>query len=187
MAAIPSAALRDAAMTKVHFRPGRVVGRPWWQDGLVRCSQVSIMTSSVSFPGSGGGGFGEPPQDRPIEHQLICSLEELYTGTTKRIRIQRSTASGPETELLTVEVPPGWKAGTKVTFAQKGERTCAPGMSACRSRQCKDDQGSACISVDAQSGLHSAEAVSCSGCLQSWLDSSLRLTVPMQCVRIDSD
>jgi DnaJ family protein B protein 4 len=77
--------------------------------------------------GRGGG----PRQDPPIEHTLPCTLEELYKGTTKRLKISRNVtdASGRTervTETLSVDVKPGWKRGTKVTFPKKGACTTRP-------------------------------------------------------------
>lgn len=61
----------------------------------------------------------------PIENKLPCSLEELYKGTTKKMKISREIAyaSGktvPVEEILTIEIQPGWKKGTKITFPEKG-------------------------------------------------------------------
>lgn len=61
----------------------------------------------------------------PIENNLPCSLEELYKGTTKKMKISREIAyaSGktlPVEEILTIEIQPGWKKGTKITFPEKG-------------------------------------------------------------------
>ena len=72
------------------------------------------------------GRGARPRQDPPIEHALPCSLEEIYKGTTKRMKISRSVmdAGGRMQrveEALSVEVKPGWKKGTKVTFPKKGE------------------------------------------------------------------
>ncbi|KAA8517241.1 hypothetical protein F0562_017507 [Nyssa sinensis] len=60
-----------------------------------------------------------------IERALPCSLEDLYKGTTKKMKISRDVilASGKVTtieELVTIEVKPGWKKGTKITFPEKG-------------------------------------------------------------------
>ncbi|KAL5998877.1 hypothetical protein ACLOJK_009825 [Asimina triloba] len=93
---------------------------------------------STRFPGRGmfgedifGSPFGEASMHQqarkaaPIENSLPCSLEELYKGTTKKMRISREIAdmSGrtmPVEEILAIEVRPGWKKGTKITFPQKG-------------------------------------------------------------------
>ncbi|KAL4331815.1 hypothetical protein GQ457_07G041370 [Hibiscus cannabinus] len=79
---------------------------------------------------SDGGKFGgfsstdnrKPP---PVESKLPCCLEELYTGSTRKMKISRTlvNASGrqvQESEILTIDVKPGWKKGTKITFPDKG-------------------------------------------------------------------
>ncbi|KAJ7947021.1 DnaJ subfamily B member like [Quillaja saponaria] len=113
---------------------------------------AEFFGSSSPFGGMGGGGgmrggsrsfggmfgddifssFGEarpmsqaPRKASPIENTLPCSLEELYKGTTKKMKISReiADASGktlPVEEILTIEVKPGWKKGTKITFPEKG-------------------------------------------------------------------
>lgn len=48
-----------------------------------------------SFGEGGGGGsmnHGGPLKAPPIENRLPCSLEELYTGTTKKMKISREIA-----------------------------------------------------------------------------------------------
>ncbi|XP_015943009.1 uncharacterized protein LOC107468269 [Arachis duranensis] len=66
-----------------------------------------------------------PRKAPPIERTLPCTLEELYKGTTKKMKISReiADASGktlPVEEILTIEIKPGWKKGTKITFPEKG-------------------------------------------------------------------
>ncbi|KAF8409190.1 hypothetical protein HHK36_005264 [Tetracentron sinense] len=61
----------------------------------------------------------------PIEKLLPCSLEDLYKGTTKKMKISReiADASGKTMsveEILTVDIKRGWKKGTKITFSEKG-------------------------------------------------------------------
>lgn len=82
------------------------------------------------MPSSGFGGMnGGPPRrrkDSPCEIKLACTLEELYSGTTKKLKMTRQrlgTDNRPykEEELLTVDVKPGWKKGTKVTFQNRGD------------------------------------------------------------------
>uniref|UniRef100_A0A803QJK6 J domain-containing protein n=1 Tax=Cannabis sativa TaxID=3483 RepID=A0A803QJK6_CANSA len=78
--------------------------------------------------GGGGGGsmnHGAPRKASPIENRLPCSLEDLYKGTTKRMKISRDIVdvSGKTMkveEILTIDVKPGWKKGTKITFPEKG-------------------------------------------------------------------
>ncbi|KAF4687490.1 hypothetical protein FOZ60_003856 [Perkinsus olseni] len=65
----------------------------------------------------------EPKQSRIAEFDLKCSLEELYGGKTKRVKIKRSscTVQRPSETTLEIEVKPGWKAGTKITFGGEGD------------------------------------------------------------------
>jgi DnaJ family protein B protein 4 len=68
-----------------------------------------------------------PKKDAAHEMQLPCTLEELHAGTTRRMKISRrrvdpaTGASRQEAEILTIEVRPGWKKGTKITFQEKGD------------------------------------------------------------------
>ncbi|GAB4839920.1 hypothetical protein Ancab_020630 [Ancistrocladus abbreviatus] len=62
-----------------------------------------------------------------VETQLVCSLEELYKGSKRKMKISRivSDNSGqPRTveEVLGIDVKPGWKKGTKITFPEKGNQ-----------------------------------------------------------------
>ncbi|CAH2077681.1 unnamed protein product [Thlaspi arvense] len=92
----------------------------------------------ASFGEGGGGGGGSMNHHHhhhhhhhgarrvaPIENKLPCSLEDLFKGTTKKMKISREIvdASGkamPTEEILTIGVKPGWKKGTKITFPEKG-------------------------------------------------------------------
>ncbi|KAG6767655.1 hypothetical protein POTOM_028867 [Populus tomentosa] len=70
-------------------------------------------------------GVSAPGKDPAIKHTLPCSLEELYQGATKRVKITRQVAdrSGltrKTEEILTIDTKPGWKKGTKITFEEKG-------------------------------------------------------------------
>lgn len=68
-----------------------------------------------------GQGFG--PGATPAVFDLPCSLEELFNGAKKKMKVKRSSMTlqrSPEA-VLEVDVKPGWKAGTKVTFAGEGD------------------------------------------------------------------
>ncbi|KAL7166239.1 hypothetical protein ACSBR2_037005 [Camellia fascicularis] len=74
---------------------------------------------------SDGSGANVPKKPPPIESKLPCSFEELYNGSTRKMKISRTVldANGrlvQESEILTIEVKPGWKKGTKITFPDKG-------------------------------------------------------------------
>uniref|UniRef100_A0A7N0T9S1 J domain-containing protein n=2 Tax=Kalanchoe fedtschenkoi TaxID=63787 RepID=A0A7N0T9S1_KALFE len=99
---------------------------------------------SMRFQSDGGGGgkfggFGEskfrtysdgngstmPKKPPPVETKLPCTLEELYSGSKRKMKISRTVmdVNGRlvlDTEILTIEVKPGWKKGTKITFPDKG-------------------------------------------------------------------
>jgi DnaJ-class molecular chaperone len=74
-----------------------------------------------------------------IAVDVSCSLEELYHGCTKKVPVdrQRLAADGQsletETKIFTVEVHPGWRAGTKITFQGAGNHAtdASPGDVIC--------------------------------------------------------
>lgn len=83
------------------------------------------MTSNVFRNYSDGTGASMPKKPPPVESKLPCSLEELYAGSTRKMKISRRVVDangrlGSETEILTIDVKPGWKKGTKITFPDKG-------------------------------------------------------------------
>lgn len=81
--------------------------------------------------GGMGGGMGGMPGGRrkapPIKRELFCTLEDLYNGCSKKMKVTRTivdAATGREMQaekILTVEVKKGWKAGTKLTFKEEGD------------------------------------------------------------------
>ncbi|CAI5472964.1 unnamed protein product [Closterium sp. Yama58-4] len=78
-----------------------------------------------------GGSPRSPRKPPPVENKLMCTLEELYTGSTRKMKISRNIADAsgktlPVEEILTINVKPGWKKGTKITFTEKGNEQ--PGM-----------------------------------------------------------
>ncbi|KAL2543920.1 DNAJ heat shock family protein [Forsythia ovata] len=82
-------------------------------------------TSNIFRNYSDGTGASMPKKPPPVESKLPCSLEELYAGSTRKMKISRQVvdANGrlvSETEILTIDVKPGWKKGTKITFPDKG-------------------------------------------------------------------
>lgn len=63
----------------------------------------------------------------PIESKLMCSLEELYKGSRRKMRISRTVPDEfgkPKNvdEVLKIDIKPGWKKGTKITFPEKGNQ-----------------------------------------------------------------
>jgi len=83
-----------------------------------------------SFNGSTKPSSSPPQNSRKrkaetVTHPFFCSLEDLYTGCTKRMKFTRRVISdGVETaheRTLDIVVKPGWFAGTKVTFHREGD------------------------------------------------------------------
>ncbi|CAO3594269.1 unnamed protein product [Absidia cylindrospora] len=61
-----------------------------------------------------------PPQ--PIQRKLCITLEDLYTGTTKRLKVTRRTRLGTKTDkILSVEIKPGTKSGSTILFPGEGD------------------------------------------------------------------
>eukprot|EP01147_Barroeca_monosierra_P005749 gene5749-9010_t len=90
-------------------------------------------------PGFGGFGVGgKRQQQRPQQQQkqqkpevisrdLAVTLEDLFRGFTKRLRITRKIedsngAVKTAAEEITVHGKPGWKPGTKLTYHGKGDQ-----------------------------------------------------------------
>ena len=86
------------------------------------------MPFGAGMGGMGGGSRSRrPPEAQKIEVPLNLTLEELYTGTTKKRKVTRrivDAASGNSMNVQdTLEIPvkAGWKDGTKITFEGKGD------------------------------------------------------------------
>ncbi|KCZ79949.1 hypothetical protein H312_02637 [Anncaliia algerae PRA339] len=56
------------------------------------------------------------------EIKFKCTLDELYRGGNKEIKIQRNTFKGTETVNLRLTIKPGYKKGTKFTFRDYGDQ-----------------------------------------------------------------
>jgi len=72
--------------------------------------------------------FGQPQKRKggSVEHDLKVTLENLYHGVTKRMKIvrQRKQCNGSFEgipKILTIDVKQGWKEGTKITFNGEGD------------------------------------------------------------------
>ncbi|CAG9764000.1 unnamed protein product [Ceutorhynchus assimilis] len=68
-----------------------------------------------------------PTQDPPIEREMHIPLEDILTGCTKTMNISKKVLKPNgtllrEDKLLTIEVKPGWKSGTRITFPKEGNQ-----------------------------------------------------------------
>mmetsp|Transcript_19160 Transcript_19160/g.52599 ORF Transcript_19160/g.52599 Transcript_19160/m.52599 type:complete len:244 (-) Transcript_19160:447-1178(-) len=82
---------------------------------------------------SGGGGGTQQQHRRPrrplkeVTRTLSCTLADLYEGKTKTVTLtigNNNNGLGRQQkrrqEQYTIHVKPGWKAGTKIKFPQRG-------------------------------------------------------------------
>ncbi len=93
----------------------------------------SLLFGSGGCLRSGNQGlFGSfknaaPVKDPTVEKEVEVSLEEIARGVKKRMLINRKVFNcfgsfQTEEKILSFAVRPGWKAGTKITFSQEGDR-----------------------------------------------------------------
>ncbi|XP_070760339.1 dnaJ homolog subfamily B member 5 isoform X2 [Enoplosus armatus] len=74
-------------------------------------------------------GAGRKHQDPPVVHELKVSLEEIFHGCTKRMKITRrrlnpdGRSMRTEDKILNIVIKKGWKEGTKITFPKEGDET----------------------------------------------------------------
>lgn len=83
------------------------------------------------MPGGFGGGFGgqqfgggrqRRPDPDTVTIPLPVSLEDIFNGATKKMKLSRKNANGiKESKVMEIKIKPGWKAGTKITFANEGD------------------------------------------------------------------
>lgn len=84
---------------------------------------------STSFGGMGRTMGRRKHQDPAVVKDLQVSLEEILNGTTKKLKITRKVLNPDgqttrmEDKILQIDVKPGWKAGTKITFPKEGDQT----------------------------------------------------------------
>ncbi|KAK4747587.1 hypothetical protein SAY87_014173 [Trapa incisa] len=99
-------------------------------DNLSTPTSFSRTTSSVRRGGNATHIFFSQTAARkkspPIERTLKCTLEELLHGCVKKVVIIRDVLSEEtgmvqEEETLKINVEPGWRKGTKITFEGKGD------------------------------------------------------------------
>ncbi len=65
-----------------------------------------------------------------VYYDINCTLEDLFYGSTKRFKITRKIFRNDrlekENEIISINIQPGWKEGTKITFEEKGD--CLPNL-----------------------------------------------------------
>ncbi|XP_042668901.1 dnaJ homolog subfamily B member 13 isoform X1 [Centrocercus urophasianus] len=82
----------------------------------------------VTLPFGGLRGRGVMKQDPPMVWDLHVSLEDLFFGCTKKMKISHRVmnedgqTSTIRDKILIIDVQPGWKQGTRVTFEKEGDQ-----------------------------------------------------------------
>ncbi|KAM9385738.1 dnaJ homolog subfamily B member 13 [Pholidichthys leucotaenia] len=89
---------------------------------------ADFCTNAEPLQFSGWQPGVEKTQDSPIETDLNLSLDDLFHGCTKKIKISRRVMNNDEStssikdKILTIDVKPGWKEGTRITFPKAGDQ-----------------------------------------------------------------
>lgn len=74
------------------------------------------------MPGGFGGRQARRPEPDTVSMPLLVLLEDLYSGATKKMKLNRKGPDGSkESKILEVKIRPGWKAGTKINFTNEGD------------------------------------------------------------------
>ncbi|KAI6108009.1 hypothetical protein F5141DRAFT_1203477 [Pisolithus sp. B1] len=95
------------------------------EDDDMGASFFSNMPGGIPRSSTGAQRASSTPaasqQPSEIVRPLKLTLEELYNGTTKHLKIGRKLQDGTtEDKVLEIHVVPGWKSGTKVRFPRAG-------------------------------------------------------------------
>ncbi|XP_033916080.1 dnaJ homolog subfamily B member 13 [Melopsittacus undulatus] len=84
--------------------------------------------TELILPFGGLRGRGAMRQDPAVVRDLYLSLEDLFHGCTKKIKISRRVmnedgqTSSIRDKILTIDVQPGWRPGTRITFEKEGDQ-----------------------------------------------------------------
>lgn len=84
------------------------------------------MDMDSGSDGSDEERYGRSRKPEAVEHRFAVSLEDIYNGCTKKMKVTKKLVdtSGQTMQaekVLEVNVKPGWKAGTKITFEKEGD------------------------------------------------------------------
>jgi len=113
------------------FRGYQYVGDPFtlFQDFFGSTSPFAeVADATEESMGLAARGFQKKTEE-PLEMDLVCSLEDLYDGASKKVAVQRmrirpdGRTSYEDRKLFTVVIKKGWKSGTRLTFKGEGNQT----------------------------------------------------------------
>ena len=66
-------------------------------------------------------------KDDDVTHYINCTVEQIYTGITKKFKIKKkdytsgSLYPGEIEKVLDIDIKPGYKEGTKIRFEKEGD------------------------------------------------------------------
>ncbi|GAW79193.1 DnaJ domain containing protein [Plasmodium gonderi] len=87
---------------------------------------INNMNSKINSSSTpGGSSSGDTPKSHEVP--LTVTLEDLYCGCTKRLKVTRKRYNGPvcydDHKLLTIDVKPGSEDGTEIIFPGESDQT----------------------------------------------------------------
>ncbi len=107
---------RAGSMFGAHNEDVDMSGSSFFTSGGMPGGMPSGRASPHGSPTTPG-----PSQPSEITKPLKVSLEDLYSGTTKHLKVGRRLLNGKtEDKVLEIQVLPGWKSGTKIRFPRAG-------------------------------------------------------------------
>merc|ERR1740123_902885 len=89
--------------------------------------EMGAMPNMANMGFAFGDSARQPRQGQTVQHKFFLSLEELYAGTTKSMKVSRKRLNADgrttktESTVLKIDVKRGWKSGTKITFPREGD------------------------------------------------------------------
>ena len=100
-------------------------GDPRFQGQPHRTGQY--QRTSTGDPFANFKATREPP--KPTKKQTLppsiievpCTLEQLFTGTTKKLKVTRTVNGQLQEKIIQLDIKPGWKEGTKITYEGEGD------------------------------------------------------------------
>lgn len=104
---------------------GSPSGRTMFYTNINGQDHMDVDDAGYGLGGGMSGGIprGQKQQDPPVTRDLPVTLEEVYTGVVKKMKIKKQVLSSKRSaeKVLSIDVKPGWKSGTKITFPKEGD------------------------------------------------------------------
>lgn len=104
------------------YMPKQPASPPYTTFGRKKFRPSRRQPSGYYPPPSASCGFTEF-QEKPqyVKRPLPVSLEDLYTGAIKKLKVTRNLSKEASDKILTVNVKAGMKTGSKISFPGEGD------------------------------------------------------------------